>query len=161
MWVCSSSSSSKGCTWQERERRIKRQWSWRYTIKGWWRQSCATSGKRPARVHTVTTASSLTASLSYVLSSGTHVTRPSFAGWSLPATPVPTATGATSATLSPTKRGPSCSPHLHVDRYYNIFQLYTTTYLYNTSPSSEWWLKLHYAVLGLYIFFIFSYFSSN
>lgn len=138
MWVCSSSSSSssKGCTWQERERRIKRQWSWRYTIKGWWRQSCATSGKRPARVHTVTTASSLTASLSYVLSSGTHATRPSFAGWSLPATPVPTATGATSATLSPTKRGPSCSPHLHVDRYYNIFQLYTTTYLYNTLSSS-------------------------
>ena len=84
----------------------------------------------------VTTASSLTASLSYVLSSGPHATRPSFAGWSLPATPVPTATGATSATLSPTKRGPSCSPHLHVDRYYNIFQLYTTTYLYNTSPSS-------------------------
>ena len=37
--------------WWWRERRIRGSGVWRYTIKGWWRQSCATSGTCPYGDH--------------------------------------------------------------------------------------------------------------
>lgn len=100
-WNCNCSNVSTSLAGS----RAKGHWSWRSTTKGCSRPSYATSGRRPAPVHTGTTASSLTASESSAPSSAILATRPRSAGWSSLATRVLTATGATSATPSLSRRG--------------------------------------------------------